>query len=598
VPRLVDTSIRVLGQEPLAGALPTSALLQLAEILDRAGFAYLEVSGGGVFDSAVRRGVESPWERIRALKAHTTTPLALAVRGRFLVGARPVGGELVRRFVASAAESGIDVFRLHDPLNDVDNLREAAEAILDAGREFDAGLLYGSQRHESLAESARRIPELGAARVLLHDPAGLLQPARAGELVAELHELSGLPVGLYCQGAGRNALAVALEAARKGADLIAAAVYPVALSAHRVSAEAAAQALAGIGLSTGVDEDVLWEAADLIDEHIGDTPATPVFPRIAVRAARRKIPVAVVAAADQQLRMRDTGGRLDEVLDEVERVRVEAGSPPLAAPIGQIVASQALVNVLGASRYTVIVDELRDLVNGHFGRPPGPIDAALQRAVSLLGDGAPAEEEQVDLDVLRESAKGLASSEEELLLLALFGEEAERLLRSVRQRAGGEETLGARGVDQSRDDRIRAVVRIVEETGVGEITVEEAGMRFTVKRTVDRPAVTTTSAPVAPPPDLDLPQLPPRDGLVRVESPMVGTFYRGPEPGAPSFVEEGDAVAPGQTLCLLEAMKLMNPVKSEIEGIVRKIHVGNAEPVEYGQLLLELEALDGRPVGL
>src|SRR5206468_9720338 len=118
MPRLVDTTIRVLGQEPLAGQMPTAELLRLAEILDGAGFAYLEVSGGGVFDNAVRRGVESPWERIRALEARTTTPLAMALRGRFLVGSRPVGADFVQRFVASAAESGLDVFRLHDPLTD------------------------------------------------------------------------------------------------------------------------------------------------------------------------------------------------------------------------------------------------------------------------------------------------------------------------------------------------------------------------------------------------------------------------------------------------------------------------------------------------
>src|SRR3981081_241252 len=118
MPALVDTTIRLLGQEPLAGRVPTADLLRLAEILDGAGFAYLEVSGGGVFDSAVRLGVESPWERIRTLKARTKTPLALAVRGRFLVGSRPVGDALIKRFMASAAASGIDVFRLHDPLND------------------------------------------------------------------------------------------------------------------------------------------------------------------------------------------------------------------------------------------------------------------------------------------------------------------------------------------------------------------------------------------------------------------------------------------------------------------------------------------------
>src|ERR671934_381068 len=228
MPRLVDTTIRVLGQDPLAGLMPTAELLRLAEILDGAGFAYLEVSGGGVFDSAVRRGVESPWERIRALKARTKTPLAMALRGRFLVGSRPVGGDFVRRFVASAAESGIEVFRLHDPLNDVSNLRDAGEAITSAGCEFDAGLVYGSgykNELDNLVEQAKKLPELGAVRVLLHDPSGALQPHRSQELVTALREASGLPVGLYCQGAAGNALAASLEAVRARADPVPCAVY-------------------------------------------------------------------------------------------------------------------------------------------------------------------------------------------------------------------------------------------------------------------------------------------------------------------------------------------------------------------------------------
>jgi len=594
MPRLVDTTIRVLSQEPLAGLMPTADLLRLAELLDGAGFAYLEVSGGGVFDTAVRRGVESPWERIRALKARTRTPLALALRGRFLVGSRPVGGDFARRFVASAAQSGIEVFRLHDPLNDVDNLREAAEAIVGSGAEFEAGLLYGSGRHEALVDAAKRLPELGAARILLNDPAAVLQPHRASELVAELRDVSGLPVGLYAQGAGGNALASALEAARAGADVIAVAVYPVALTMHRVSAEAAVQALGGLGLATGVDIDLLWQAADLVDEHIGDEPVAPVAPRIAVRAAQRKLPVGLVAALDVQLRGRGSGDRLDEVLDEVDKVRAEVGSPPLAAPIGQIVASQALLNVLTANRYSTMVDEVRDLVDGRFGRSPAPIDPALTRAVELFENGRE-DDAPVDLDQLRKEAAGIASSEEELLLLALFGDEAEPLLKSIRERAGGDESLAAGGVDRARAERIREVVRIVQETGVGEITIEEEGTRVSVRRT---PEPTYTPAPSAVlPAETDLAPVAPRDdSTVRVESPMVGTFYRAPSPGAPPFVEEGDAVAAGQTLCILEAMKLMNEVKSEIEGIVRSINVGNGEPVEYGQLLFELEPINGRPL--
>jgi oxaloacetate decarboxylase alpha subunit len=570
--------------------MPTAELLNLAELLDGAGFAYLEVSGGGVFDTAVRRGVESPWERIRALKARTTTPLALALRGRFLVGSRPVGGDFARRFIASAAASGIDVFRLHDPLNDVDNLREAGDAIVTSGCEFEAGLLYGSGRHEALVDAAKRLPELGASRLLLNDPAALLQPHRASELVAELRDVSGLPVGLYAQGAGGNALANAIEAARAGADVIATAVYPVALTMHRVSAEAAAQALAGLGLSTGVDMDTLWAAADLVDEHIGDEPVAPVAPRIAVRAAQQKLPVGLVGALDQQLRAQAAGDRLDEVLEEVAKVRDEVGSPPLAAPVGQIVASQALLNVLTANRYSTMVDELRDLVDGRFGRTPAPVDPALKRAVELRANGAV--EEPVELETLRDEAEGLAASEEELLLLALFGEEAEQLLRTIRERSGGDETLGASGVDQVRAERIREVVRIVQETGVGEITVEEDGMRVSVRRTAE-PSYVQAAAPAA---ESDLPPVAPRDDtLVRIESPMVGTFYRAPAPGSAAFVEEGDAVAPGETLCILEAMKLMNEVKAEIEAVVRKVHVGNAEPVEYGQLLFELEPISGPP---
>jgi oxaloacetate decarboxylase (Na+ extruding) subunit alpha len=601
VPALVDTTIRLLSQEPLAGRLPTAAILDLAEILDGAGFAYLEVSGGGVFHSAVRGGVESPWERIRALKARTTTPLGLALRGRFLVGSRPVGGDFARRFVASAAESGVDVFRLHDPLNDVENLREAGEAITDADREFDAGLIYSLGRTgetETLVEQARKLPEIGAVRVMLHDPSGSLEPHRSNELVAAIGEASGLPVGIYCQGAAGNALAAALEAARAGADRIACAVYPVALTLHRVSGEALAQALKGLGFDNDVDVDALWRAADLVDEHIGDEPVTPLAPRIAVRAAQHNLPAGLVATLDSQLRTHAAGDRIDEVLDELARIRGEVGWPPLAAPIGQILASQALLHVLSATRYNLVVDELRALIDGAFGTPPAPVDPSVQRAAKLLSRGDPVQEAASDLDQIRDQAEGLAASEEELLLLALFGEESEPLLHTIRSRGRRDDSLGASGIDQTRAERIRELVRIVQESGVGELSIEEAGMRVSVRRTEDRaPETVAETVSLAAPDEAERePVAPPSDGVVRVEAPMVGTFYRAPQPGAPPFVSEGDTVAPGQTLCILEAMKLMNEVKADIEGTVRTINVENGEPVEYGQLLFELEPLLGRPV--
>jgi oxaloacetate decarboxylase alpha subunit len=601
VPALVDTTVRLLSQEPLAGSVPTASILELAEVLDTAGFAALEVSGGGVFDSAVRRGIESPWERIRAIDARTKTPLGMALRGRFLVGSRPVGGDFVRRFVMTAAENGIDIFRLHDPLNDVFNLREAGEAITAAGREFDAGLIYSlgpTGETDTLVEQAKKLPDLGAARILLHDPSGSLEPHRSHELVSALGEVSGLPVGIYCQGSGGSALASALEAARAGADRIACATYPVALVVHRVSGEGLAEALSGLGLDPAVDVPTLWRAAQLVDEHIGDEPVTPLAPRVAIRAAAHNLPAGLVAALDAHLRAQSAGDRLDEVLGELERIRAEAGWPPLAAPIGQILGSQALIHVLSASRYQVVVDELRALFRGDFGTPPAELDATASRAIELLsegdGDGEPA---AADLDQIRDEALGLAASDEELLLLALFGDEAEALLHAVRGRARGDEGLVGGSVDQSRAERIRDLVRVVQESGVAEITVEEAGMRVSVRRreepeTVAAPAPSQTTVA-----DLEAgPVAPPTDGFVRVEAPMVGTFYRASSPGAPPFVEEGGAVASGQTLCILEAMKLMNEIKSDLDGVVRRIHVANGDPVEFGQLLFEIEPVLGRPV--
>jgi len=599
MPRLVDTTIRLLSQEPLAGKVPTAELLSLAAVLDEAGFACLEVSGGGVFDSAVRRGVESPWERIRALKSRTTTPLGLALRGRFLVGSRPVGGDFVRRFVASAAENGVDVFRLHDPLNDVSNLREAGEAIVGAGKEFHAGLVYspgGEGAADALVEQARELADLNATRALIHDPTGGLQPHEAGELVARVAEASGLPVGFYCQGASGSGMADSIEAARAGADLIACAVYPVALSLHRVAGESLASALAGMGLDTGIDVDRLWEASDLVDEHIGDEIVTPHAPRLAVRAAEYDLPTGLVAALDTHLRAHAAGDRLLEALEELQTIRRETGWPPLAAPIGQILASQALIHVLSARRYGTVVDEFRALVQGRYGSPPAKVDPTVTRAVTLLSDGIPLDEDPPTAEDVRQEAEGLAASEEELVLIALFGEEAEALLRTIRARATRDD-FGTPTLDDTREQRIRALVRIVQESGVAEVEIEDEGMRVSVRRTEQRPELEIAAAsPLAETELSDLPVLPAAAaGAIRVESPMVGVFYSAPESGRPAFVELGDVVVPGQTLCLLEAMKLFNELKADAGGRVTAIHAEDGKPVEFGQLLFELETIVAPP---
>ncbi|MGA0122334.1 MAG: acetyl-CoA carboxylase biotin carboxyl carrier protein [Gaiellales bacterium] len=583
--RLVDTTLRLLAQEPLAGRVPTSLELDACERLDGAGFHVLEVSGGGCFHSAVQRGTESPWERIRNLKRRAQrTPLGMALRGRFLVGTQPVEQDLVRRFVDCAAESGISVFRMHDPMNDPEDLVGPAEAVREAGARLHLGLVYdeGPAGHERLLARAPQLAALGADRLLLLDPAGALDPSQVGDLIGGLRDAAGIPVGLYPQGPGGTSLAVALEAARAGADPISVASYPLAVAGHRASSELLCQAIDGLGLESGVGQGVLWEVAELLDRALFTDPTLPppLSAHVSLQAALKGVPAGLVANVERRLGAIDAADRLAEVLDEVQRVREDLGHPPTASPLGDVIVRQSIDHVLEGRRWHHVDAEMGAVIRGEWGHPPLAVDAAVaELGRAAAGAEAPA---PADLEAARAEAGSLATSEEELCLVALFGEGALPLLERLR----GRHASVAQGTTNEEEDRIRGLVDLLEETGLGELTVEENGTRITLRQQAPvqqvvaaapaAPAAASEAAPAAPAGDV-------------IASPMVGTFYRSSAPGEPPFVEEGQRVEAGQVLCILEAMKLFNEFKAEQGGVIRRILVEDAQPVEFGQPLFELD---------
>jgi oxaloacetate decarboxylase alpha subunit len=589
--RLVDTTIRLLSQDPLAGHLSTARLLRLAEAQDGAGYAGLEVSGGGCFEAAINRAVESPWERIRAVKSRApNTPLVMALRGTFLAGGRPAGQDLVRRFILCAAESGIDIFRLHDPLNDVEDLEGPAAAVREAGARLYGGLVYSEgPGEEALDGAARRLVALGADRIVLHDPAGALDPASAGGLVEHLRDTARVPVGLYNQSPGGTAFAVAIEAARAGADPIATASYPVAMLTHRVPAELLAQALSGLGIDTGVERDRTWDIARQVEGDLAEVVASapPVSPHVALRAALARVPVGLVAGLERRLRAVGASDRLDEVLDEVHRVRADSGLPPSASPVGRMLASQAITHVLSARRWAAVDEDMRRLLVGEYGHPPAPVAPE----ALAVAQATPAEPEpELSFEDARTGAGSLAASEEDLCLVALFGDRALPLLETVRGRgmaSGDDSTL-----DDGEAARVRRLIDVLSESEMAELTVEEGPTRITLRKPDAAPAY------VPPPPAADPDGAageaasangpPDGDAVVRIEAPMVGTFYRASSPTAPPFVEVGDRVEVGDVLCILEAMKLFNELTSEHAGTIRKVLAKNADAVEYGQPLFEI----------
>ena len=583
--RIVDTTVRLLSQQPLQGNASTATVLEVAEILDGAGFAGLEVSGGGCFDAAVRRGVESPWDRIRALKARCTrTPLQIAVRGRFLVGSRPVSDDLVRRFILSAAESGIDVFRLHDPLNDVENLAAAAAAVREAGGRLYAGLAFSGQMGnlERVIEKARRLADLGAERVLLHDSAGALDPGTAGSVVERLAAASGVPAGLYCQGTGGKALAMAVEAARHGAEPIAVAAYPVGVApepgvgrgpvrgARRPRARARRRCRPRLGRVP-----VHRRARHLA--HAGPAGAAADHPAHrrspACRWASSPTSTPVCAAADAL-------DRLDEVLAELNHVRADCGTAPLAQPIGGILAGQAvsaradgapLGRGVGRDARSAL-RRLRDAAAAVRPRGRSPRRRRCRPSPSPTWTTC----------ARRPAGWGARRT------CCCWPSSARTPPACSRACAGAAAARhSADAVDHSQSERVRELIRLLESSDeVSELTVEDGAVRITVRKQDER----QLAAPVATAHPGPAPAAEPEvSSAIRLESPMVGTFYRSPSPAQPAFVDEGDRVEVGQTLCILEAMKLFNEYKSDHAGVIRRILVDNAEPVEYGQPLFELE---------
>ena len=582
--RLIDTSLRILGQAPLAGRMPVGQKLETAAVLDRAGFHALEVSGGGCFRAAMVRAVDSPWERIRAYKARTrSTPLAMALRGSFLTGSVPASDELVRRFILSAADSGIDIFRMHDPLNDVTRLEVAARAVREAGARLYAAIVYnefpGSEAKQRTR--ARQLAEMGADRVLLADPSGVLSPGRVGEAIHELREASGVPVGLFCQGSAGTALAVAIEAARAGADVVGVASYPVAVATHRPAAEILAAALEGTEAETGIDLGVAWEAAGQIDLGlVGDSNIPPLSPHVSMLAADARVNAGMVSTVERRLQALGAVDRVREVIDELLRIRQEVGTPPTAAPIGTIMANQAIDHVLSGRRWTGMSGRMRSFVLNEWGAPPSTIDAAVVEIAQRTPAPAP---EEPDLSEARAKAAGLAASDEELCLVALYGDDARPLLENLRHRHA------PRTVEITSDEesRVQRLIGLLEESSdVAEIVVEEGGTKITVRRQEDRPAPQPVVAPSIIEPVIEAPLATLGE---TIPSPMVGTFYRSPGPDEPSFVEEGTEIEPGQTIAILEAMKLFNELKAEHTGTITRILVTNGEAVEYGQPLFEFE---------
>lgn len=626
---ITDTTLRDAHQSLWATRMRIGHIVPILSALDRIGFHSLECWGGATFDTCLRFLDENPWERLRTIKHHVRrTPLQMLLRGQNLVGYRHYGDEIVRAFVLQAADSGVDIFRVFDALNDTRNIRVAGEAIKEAGKHFQGAVVYTiSPVHtlEHYVEVAHELAVMGADSICIKDMAALLSPYFADRLVKRLKEEIDLPLQLHCHYIGGLAPMTYLKAIEAGVDVVDTATVPLAFGASQPATEMVVTALKGTPYDTELDLDALFEIAEYFErvrEEGGYERGVTSLDHM--RVYSHQVPGGMISNLVSQLKEQKAEDRLREVLDEIPRVRAEVGYPPLVTPMSQIVGTQAVINVLTGKRWQVVPDEMKAYFRGKYGKPPGPVNPELLKKV--LGDEQPITVRPADLitetvEQYREEIGALARSEEDVLSYALFPNAARSYFE--RRHHGAEKDVFMTGPAEEAvkgppvsTDRVRELVALVEAANVDEITVEDGGTRITVRKSVPRvygetpvgaaSGASTAQMPVAPGPSgvaasgvpaaaSSASLLPTAggaaadNGLLKVVAPMVGTFYAAPSPGAPPFVAVGQRISEGDVLCILEAMKLMNEVTSEVSGVVRAVLVADGSAVEYGQPLFAIE---------
>ncbi len=430
---ITETVLRDAHQSLAATRMTTEEMLPILEDMDKVGYYSLEAWGGATFDTCLRFLHEDPWERLRTIRAHVkNTKLQMLFRGQNILGYRHYADDVVEYFVQKSIANGIDIIRIFDALNDARNLETAIKATIKEGGHVQAAISYTTSpfhTNESFADYAKQLEEMGAHSICIKDMSGLLKPFDAYQLVKTLKNTVKIPVHLhthYTAGLGSMTLLKAIEANVDGVDT---SISPLAMGTSHTPTESLVATLANTPYDTGLDLvklDVVAKHFNKIREkYLASGLIDPKVLKVDVNTLRYQVPGGMLSNLISQLKMAGKSDKLDEVLEEVARVREDAGFPPLVTPTSQIVGTQAVNNVIFANegRYARVTKEFKGLVRGEYGKCPAPVSDEFRK--KIIGDDTvidyrPADKIAPEIDSLRQRVAPYREQDEDLLSLALF----------------------------------------------------------------------------------------------------------------------------------------------------------------------------------
>ncbi|MGX9416936.1 sodium-extruding oxaloacetate decarboxylase subunit alpha [Vibrio sp. RC27] len=590
---ITDVVLRDAHQSLFATRMRIEDMLPIAAELDKVGYWSLETWGGATFDSCIRFLGEDPWERLRELKkAMPNTPMQMLLRGQNLLGYRHYADDVVEKFVERAHKNGMDVFRIFDAMNDVRNFEKAVKSTIDVGAHAQGTLSYTTSpvhTADTWVDLAKRLEDLGCHSLCIKDMSGLLKPYEAEELITRIKASCDVPLALHCHATTGLSTATAVKAVEAGVDILDTAISSMSQTYGHTPTETVVAMLEGTERDTGLSlTEIAPIAAYFREVRKKYAKWEGAMKGVDSRILIAQVPGGMLTNMEGQLKEQGAADRLDEVLQEIPKVRKDLGYIPLVTPTSQIVGTQAVINVLTGERYKSITKETAGILKGEYGCAPAELNADLQAKVL---EGAepitcrPADLLSAEMDSLtkelfeKSKAEGISLAEDtvdDVLTYALFPQVGLKFLKNRHNPSAFEP---APTLEDSAPV-VAAPVAATAQGGIEAYSVKVDGQVYQVEVGPSGALESVTPVANAAPVQAAAPAAPAADAEV-ISAPLAGTIFK-------VNVSAGDQVAEGDVIFILEAMKMETEVRAARAGVIDSVYVKEGDAVAVGAPLVGL----------
>ncbi|MDY4479563.1 MAG: sodium-extruding oxaloacetate decarboxylase subunit alpha [[Pasteurella] aerogenes] len=585
---ITDVVLRDAHQSLFATRLRLDDMLPIAAELDNIGYWSLEAWGGATFDACIRFLGEDPWVRLRELKkAIPKTPLQMLLRGQNLLGYRHYADDVVDRFVERAVDNGMSVFRVFDAMNDPRNMQQALKAVRKNGAHAQGTLSYTTSPVHTLEtwlNTTEQLLEIGIDSLVIKDMSGILTPVDAYKLVSEIKQRYDVQLHLHCHSTTGLAEMTLLKAVEAGVDGIDTAISSMSGTYGHPATEALVAALQDTQYDTGLNIQQLEKiAAYFRNVRKKYAKFEGQLRGVDSRILVAQVPGGMLTNLESQLKQQNASDKIDLVLEEIPKVRADLGYIPLVTPTSQIVGTQSVINVLMGERYKSIAKETAGILKGEYGRTPAPVNSELQARVLEGGQpitDRPADHLAPEMDKLiaevkqQAKEKGIQLAENEIddvLIVALFPQVGLKFLENRGNPDAFEPTPTLENkTTESKINEKSTALSAKTPQGPAVYTVELEGKAFVVK--VSEGGEIGQISTATPTPSTE---------GTPVSAPMAGNIWK-------VVATEGQRVAEGDVLLILEAMKMETEIRASKAGVVQGIRVKTGDSVAVGATLMTL----------